>query len=256
MTSASAPTEYYASRAAVSHLHSSTSPSQPRTTAPISSSERRAIRNRMRNPNWIPRPRNAFIIFRCEFARLHARYAPGEPNQLITDKTLSKRAGDAWKLLPAAQKVVYKKRAEEEREEHARQYPTYRFNPARPTSRSRSDSSPAPPARVARSAQVASLVAKRERSAHVVESESTPKEDVQVSSIVGRRRPSSTPLPSAILPVDSVVGPGASTSYPNTPYLQTYRPAEGTFVSNVNLFDGYTFGSGSVAVSNLAKALS
>src|SRR6266404_7281445 len=31
------------------------------STSSLSSSDRRAIRNRLRDPDWVPRPRNAFI---------------------------------------------------------------------------------------------------------------------------------------------------------------------------------------------------
>ena len=100
------------------------------TTAP--SSDRRAQRNRNRDPSWIPRPRNAFIIFRCEYSREHAQGAQESQND-DTDstaaKTLSKRAAEAWKQLPATERERYKVLADQEREEHARLYPHYRFRP-------------------------------------------------------------------------------------------------------------------------------
>ncbi|KAA1477712.1 hypothetical protein DENSPDRAFT_787067, partial [Dentipellis sp. KUC8613] len=94
----------------------------------------------MRDPSWVPRPRNAFIIFRCDYAREHARdVVVASPSSSIpSDKTLSKRAAEAWKRLPAEQKEEYKGRAEQEKDEHARQNPHYRFKPMRrPTSSSR-----------------------------------------------------------------------------------------------------------------------
>lgn len=99
------------------------------------SSDRRAQRNRSRDPSWIPRPRNAFIIFRCEYSREHSQAAQdgdGEselPNP--TAKTLSKRSAEAWRQLTASEKERYKVLAEKEREEHARLYPHYRFRPMR-----------------------------------------------------------------------------------------------------------------------------
>ncbi|KAG1778395.1 hypothetical protein EV702DRAFT_942212, partial [Suillus placidus] len=99
------------------------------------SSDRRAQRNRSRDPSWIPRPRNAFIIFRCEYSRKHSQAAQEGDEESETPnptaKTLSKRAAEAWKQLPASGKDSYKMLADKEREEHARLYPHYRFRPMR-----------------------------------------------------------------------------------------------------------------------------
>ncbi|KAG6375875.1 hypothetical protein JVT61DRAFT_2740 [Boletus reticuloceps] len=102
-------------------------------TAIAPSSDRRAQRNRNRDPSWIPRPRNAFIIFRCEYSREHAQGAQESQNDQDSNnasvKTLSKRAADAWKQLPPSEKERYKILADKEREEHARLHPHYRFRP-------------------------------------------------------------------------------------------------------------------------------
>ncbi|KAJ3817446.1 high mobility group box domain-containing protein, partial [Lentinula raphanica] len=72
------------------------------------------------DPNWVARPRNAFIIFR----------SGGKRGLLSTlDKTMSKRAGDAWKLLSRAQKAHYKQLADQEKKEHALAHPGYRYRP-------------------------------------------------------------------------------------------------------------------------------
>ena len=104
-------------------------------TAIAPSSDRRAQRNRNRDPSWIPRPRNAFIIFRCEYSREHAQGSQESQNDHDHDsnnasvKTLSKRAAEAWKQLSPSEKDRYKVLADREREEHARLYPHYRFRP-------------------------------------------------------------------------------------------------------------------------------
>ncbi|KAF8264251.1 hypothetical protein EI94DRAFT_1806067 [Lactarius quietus] len=102
------------------------------STSSLSSSDRRAIRNRLRDPDWVPRPRNAFIIFRCEYSRKHAR-DPSDPSDRSSrcDKTLSKRAGEEWRRLSAAEREQYKVLAEQEKVTHARQNPDYRFKPMR-----------------------------------------------------------------------------------------------------------------------------
>ncbi|KAG9318092.1 hypothetical protein JVU11DRAFT_159 [Chiua virens] len=106
----------------------------PTSTAP--SSDRRAQRNRNRDPTWIPRPRNAFIIFRCEFSRGHSQGShesqdDDDVTNTVTVKTLSKRAAEAWKRLPPLERERYKALADKEREEHARRYPHYRFRPVK-----------------------------------------------------------------------------------------------------------------------------
>lgn len=95
------------------------------------SSDRRAQRNRSRDPTWIPRPRNAFIIFRCNYTRKHAVRNSQELDEQSLTQTLSRRAGEAWKKLPTPEKDKYKRLADREREEHARLYPHYRFRPMR-----------------------------------------------------------------------------------------------------------------------------
>ncbi|KAF8633354.1 hypothetical protein AX17_004526 [Amanita inopinata Kibby_2008] len=82
------------------------------------------------NPTWVARPRNAFIIFRCEYARRHSRMGKrvkrtGAP----ADKSLSKRAAEAWHQLSNGERDHFKTLAEQERIEHARMHPDYRFRP-------------------------------------------------------------------------------------------------------------------------------
>jgi hypothetical protein len=137
-------------------------------TCSLSSSDRRAIRNRLRDPEWVPRPRNAFIIFRCEYSRKHAP-DPSDSSDRSSrgDKTLSKRAGEEWRRLSSAEREQYKVLAEQEKVAHALQNPDYRFKPVR---RPPVGVTPNPGrARIGscrrndRSAQVASLIMRSER---------------------------------------------------------------------------------------------
>ena len=91
---------------------------------------------------WVARPRNAFIIFRCEYVRRHSRMSrrargTGAP----VEKSLSKRAAEAWHQLSNEERDHFKALAEDERREHARLYPYYRF---RPVKRPQSKRSPHP----------------------------------------------------------------------------------------------------------------
>ena len=104
--------------------------------------------------NKVPRPRNAFIIFRCQtISKLHSRDNVGIDRPPTPEKTLSKRAGVAWRQLSAAEKQVFKDLAEKERLEHQEKYPGYRYQPNR--SKSSKPRTSGPPSR---REQVESLV--------------------------------------------------------------------------------------------------
>ncbi|KAF9484972.1 hypothetical protein BDN70DRAFT_917358 [Pholiota conissans] len=83
------------------------------------------------DPAWVARPRNEFILFRCDYVRKHSREgkrvrrAPGTE----AEKTLSKQAAEAWHHLPPEERLYWKERANGERNEHARRYPDYRYRP-------------------------------------------------------------------------------------------------------------------------------
>lgn len=87
------------------------------------------------DPDWVARPRNPFIIFRCEYSREHAKEGKRvrRPPGSQAEKTLSKRAAEAWHQLSAEEKNRFKKLADEEREAHARLHPNYRFKPVKRT---------------------------------------------------------------------------------------------------------------------------
>jgi hypothetical protein len=124
----------------------------PFSTSPHSHLNSRPFRSscqgtrRQHEPGWVARPRNAFIIFRCDYSQIHRRRGrrirrpPGVPS---TDPSLSKRAATAWKQMTAEEKEPYRIRAEQERDEHVRNNPDYRFRPQRhPGSVPRSSPSP------------------------------------------------------------------------------------------------------------------
>jgi len=194
--------------------HTDGSHADPSPSPSLSSSDRRAIRNRLRDPDWVPRPRNAFIIFRCEYSRKHAR-DPSDPSDKSSrgDKTLSKRAGEEWRRLSAAEREQYKMLAEQEKAAHAVQNPDYRFKPVRrpppgTASSSATRSRLGTFRRTDRSAQVASLIMRSERGAASLTQDDDQEHmaypepaAVQASSsctgVIGRRRSASMPQPVA-----------------------------------------------------------
>lgn len=82
-----------------------------------------------RDGAWVARPRNRFIIFRCEFSKEHSKDTTASHHEPHSDKTLSKRAAEAWQNLPESEKNRFKQLADIEKEEHARLNPNYRFRP-------------------------------------------------------------------------------------------------------------------------------
>ncbi|KAJ7662959.1 hypothetical protein B0H17DRAFT_887784, partial [Mycena rosella] len=73
----------------------------------------------------IPRPPNAFILFRSSFIRAGAVPARVEPSHA----TLSAIAGLTWAALPPVEKGRWHARAKMAREAHRERFPGYAFRP-------------------------------------------------------------------------------------------------------------------------------
>ena len=96
----------------------------------------------------VPRPRNAFIIYRCSWiqeylsqqgSRMRTVTISGHPQE----PSLSMRAAMAWRQLSPAEKQPFEELAKQEREEHAIRYPFYRFSPSprRPSTKKKGSTS-------------------------------------------------------------------------------------------------------------------
>ncbi|KAJ7226069.1 hypothetical protein GGX14DRAFT_342785, partial [Mycena pura] len=100
------------------------SPSAPIFDTPDASTQPRKKRAPRKGtpPDRIPRPRNAFIIFRLLAASI--------PNSVQNDqKRKSRSAGKIWASLSDEQRKEYEKQADHEKAEHRIKYPDYRFKP-------------------------------------------------------------------------------------------------------------------------------
>ncbi|EEP80269.1 predicted protein [Uncinocarpus reesii 1704] len=75
----------------------------------------------------IPRPRNAFILFRQHFQAAVVAQNPG-----LANPDISKIIGKKWKSLSLESQRDWKNLAEEEKARHQQQYPGYRYQPRRP----------------------------------------------------------------------------------------------------------------------------
>ncbi|KAH0543929.1 hypothetical protein FGG08_001830 [Glutinoglossum americanum] len=74
----------------------------------------------------IPRPRNAFILFRQHHHAAAVAQHPG-----LSNPEISKIIGEQWRDIPAPEKNQWKNLAEEEKFRHQQQYPEYKYQPRR-----------------------------------------------------------------------------------------------------------------------------
>ncbi|KAG4431183.1 hypothetical protein IFR05_013328 [Cadophora sp. M221] len=74
----------------------------------------------------IPRPRNAFILYRQHYQAQVVSQNPG-----LANPEISKIIGEQWREQAPEVKSDWKRLAEEEKQRHQRQYPGYRYQPRR-----------------------------------------------------------------------------------------------------------------------------
>jgi hypothetical protein len=74
---------------------------------------------------YIPRPPNAFMLFRANFVR--QKHIPGSIE--TNHGSLSKIIGNCWRSLPPNEKRVWEAKAKVAKQEHKVMYPDYRFRP-------------------------------------------------------------------------------------------------------------------------------
>ncbi|RLM00807.1 hypothetical protein CFD26_108291 [Aspergillus turcosus] len=74
----------------------------------------------------IPRPRNAFILYRQHYQATVVAQNPG-----LANPDISKIIGEQWRKLPQEIKDEWKALAAEEKARHQQQYPDYRYQPRR-----------------------------------------------------------------------------------------------------------------------------
>ena len=79
-----------------------------------------AVTAGLESTDYIPRPRNAFIIFRADRSKKYQGRTASDISQLVSAE---------WKSLPADVKARYERQADEEKQRHKVLYPHYRFQP-------------------------------------------------------------------------------------------------------------------------------
>ena len=93
---------------------------RPNTPTMLSLASSTAVASALESPDHIPRPRNAFIIFRADRSKKYQGRTAGDISQLVAAE---------WKSLATDVKARYERQADEEKQRHKVLYPHYRFQP-------------------------------------------------------------------------------------------------------------------------------
>jgi hypothetical protein len=88
---------------------------------------------------YIPRPPNAFMLFRADFVR--QKHVPGSIE--TNHGSLSKIIGNCWRSLPLEEKRVWEVKAKQAKAAHKLQYPEYRFRPVHNKNKDKKKEKPA-----------------------------------------------------------------------------------------------------------------
>ncbi|CAE6526735.1 unnamed protein product [Rhizoctonia solani] len=100
----------------------------PTPTPPTSEpAVKKPSHSRKRPASHIPRPRNAFILFRSHYVA--AQLIPGKVEN--DHRHISKIIGEIWNKLSPNERLIWEQKAELEKERHSRMYPGYRYKPAK-----------------------------------------------------------------------------------------------------------------------------
>ncbi|KZV90907.1 hypothetical protein EXIGLDRAFT_598613, partial [Exidia glandulosa HHB12029] len=73
----------------------------------------------------VKRPKNPFILFRCDFVKRGVVPASVERDH----RNISRIAGRTWRLMTPEQKRPWELLAAREKADHARMYPDYKYKP-------------------------------------------------------------------------------------------------------------------------------
>ncbi|KAH7333914.1 hypothetical protein B0J17DRAFT_117933 [Rhizoctonia solani] len=99
----------------------------PTPASPTPEPTAKKSHGRKRPSGHIPRPRNAFILFRSHYVA--AQLIPGKVEN--DHRHISKIIGEIWNKLAPTERLIWEQKADIEKERHSRQYPGYRYKPAK-----------------------------------------------------------------------------------------------------------------------------
>ncbi|KAF8205172.1 hypothetical protein K438DRAFT_1757163 [Mycena galopus ATCC 62051] len=97
----------------------------PSATPAPPPTRKRVPPGKRRSQGYIPRPPNAFMLFRADFVR--QKHVPGSIE--TNHGSLSKIIGNCWRSLPLPEKHTWEVKAKHAKAEHKLKYPDYKFRP-------------------------------------------------------------------------------------------------------------------------------
>ncbi|KAI0765908.1 hypothetical protein BD413DRAFT_481628 [Trametes elegans] len=112
-------------------------PTAPATSAPT---RRRLPPGKRLSQGYIPRPPNAFMLFRANFVR--QKHVPGSIE--TAHGSLSRIIGNCWKALPLDEKKYWEVEAKKAKAAHKERYPHYRFRPVHNKNKKKAEAAAAP----------------------------------------------------------------------------------------------------------------
>ncbi|KAH9036700.1 hypothetical protein EDB84DRAFT_1437613 [Lactarius hengduanensis] len=182
----------------------------PPVATPAPPSRKRCPPGKRRSQGYIPRPPNAFMLFRADFVR--QKHVPGSIE--TNHGSLSKIIGNCWRALPLEEKRVWEVKAKHAKAEHKQMFPNYRFRPVHNKNKERKPKALIPAEDEKRCEDVAQLLLegmKGEELAAAVKRLDRIRSDTPLHL---PRRPSSVPLPHAF-----------PSSIPALPFVEPSRPS-------------------------------
>ncbi|RPD60375.1 hypothetical protein L226DRAFT_547559 [Lentinus tigrinus ALCF2SS1-7] len=253
-------------------------PTEP-TAAPT---RRRLPPGKRLSQGYIPRPPNAFMLFRANFVR--QKHVPGSIE--TNHGSLSKIIGNCWRALPLEEKRHWEHEAKKAKAAHREKWPNYRFRPvhnknkkkggdaAVPVPIGRKDKLQPPPADEERCEVVAQLLLEGKKGEELAEAirqidmaraMSRP-ESAESHHVNNQFAQSSVPLylqrrPSSVPPPTTLYNPAHNIAIPSLPFFAAPTP-QAAFGSNA-MFNGaeYPMGVNSAhgsraasPVGNIARA--
>jgi len=188
----------------------------PPSELPPTTTRRRVPPGKRRSLGYIPRPPNAFMLFRADFVR--QKHVPGSIE--TNHGSLSKIIGNCWRALPLEEKRVWEIKAKHAKAEHKARYPEYRFRPVHNKNKEKKKEKATPTAEDERRCEeVAQLLLdgmKGDQLAAAIRKLDEDKVHTPAPAYL-LRRPSSVPLP------DSRFG-AAGITIPTLPFFAGSRP--------------------------------
>ncbi|KAF7290601.1 HMG box domain-containing protein [Mycena indigotica] len=105
-------------------------PKAPTPTETTTATPGRAVASTKKQATGhIPRPKNAFILFRSEYARKQQLTSATSNVERENQNDLSRSVGKVWRAMTDAERAPWHVLADEEKKRHAAQYPGYKYAP-------------------------------------------------------------------------------------------------------------------------------